>query len=120
MTNSPWANGPKEILKHGHNEWGFGLKTTKTFIQGQIDLWAELENDIHVLDYKTGSSLYSDKAFEQLAFYTNALFEMKLISSNKKIIHSVVYPSEKLIKTKTFSGENEFKIKLSKKILALF
>ncbi len=114
----------REILENGHNEWGFGLRTKSKLntklIQGQIDLWAELENEIHVLDYKTGSSGYSEKAFEQLAFYTMALFEMKMISGNKKIIHSVIYPGEKLIKTKTFSDENVFKNQINEKILNLF
>ncbi len=98
----------KEILKTGHNEWGFGLRTKSRFIQGQIDLWAELEGEIHVLDYKTGSSVYSEKAFEQLTFYTMALFEMKMISKDKKIIHSVVYPAESLIKKKAFENYEDF------------
>lgn len=110
----------KEILKYGHNEWGFGLKTKSRLIQGQIDLWGELNNEIHVLDYKTGSSAYSDKAFEQLAFYTMALFEMKMISGDKKIIHSVVYPIEQLIKKKVFSNIDEFRAQVSDKILAVF
>jgi|GEM_PF-786524 len=113
-----------EILQHGHNEWGFGLITIGKFgrklIQGQIDLWAELENEIHVLDYKTGSSVYSEKAFEQLAFYTLALAEMKMISSSKKIIHSVVYPGEGLIKNKIFENLQNFKADLNPKIKEVF
>lgn len=110
----------KEILKQGHNEWGFGLKTKSRFIQGQIDLWGELENEIHVLDYKTGSSAYSDKAFEQLAFYTMALFEMKMISINKKIIHSVIYPAEGLIKKKAFENFAEFQKLINPKLKEIF
>lgn len=110
----------KEILRCGHNEWGFGLKTKSRFIQGQIDLWAELDNEIHVLDYKTGSSAYSDKAFEQLALYTMALFEMKMISGNKKIIHSVVYPVEKIIKKKDFENFADFLNLVSPKIREIF
>lgn len=118
----------KELLRRGHNEWGFGLKvnSVKTpernhkLIQGQIDLWGELENEIHIVDYKTGSPAYSEKAFEQLSFYTMALFEMKMISNNKKIRLSVIYPADKIIKSKSFSDEKEFKNKINEKILNLF
>ena len=109
-----------EIIKSGHNEWGFGLKTRSRFIQGQIDLWAELENEIHILDYKTGSSTYSDKAFQQLAFYTQALFEMKIVSPHKKIIHSVVYPIESIIKNKLFDNYDHFQRNLDSKIKEFF
>ncbi|MEK6628885.1 MAG: UvrD-helicase domain-containing protein [Bdellovibrionota bacterium] len=110
------------ILQHGQSEWGFGLKTNAggKLIQGQIDLWAELESEIHVLDYKTGSSFYSEKAFEQLAFYTAALYTMKMISKNKKIIHSVVYPGEVLIKKLVFENYADFQKQLNPKIKELF
>lgn len=109
-----------EVLKRGHNEWGFGLKTKTRFIQGQIDLWAELDNEIHVLDYKTGSSFFSDKAFEQLSFYTKALSEMRQISDNKKIIHSVIYPVEKTILIKKFNNKSDFEAALAPKIKEIF
>ncbi len=116
----------QSILKHGHNEWGFGLKiksgANSKLLRGQIDLWAELENEIHILDYKTGSSdfKYQEKAFEQLAFYTMALYKMKMLSKNKMIIHSVIYPLEGLIKKKTFVNIDEFQKNLSPKIKELF
>lgn len=110
----------KSILKQGHNEWGFGLKTKSRFIQGQIDLWAELENEIHVLDYKTGSSAYSEKAFEQLAFYTMALHGMNMIPADKKIIHSVVYPTESLIKKKAFENLADFQRLMNQELKEIF
>ena len=108
------------LLKHGNNEWGFGLKTGVTFIQGQIDLWCELENEIHVLDYKTGSSEYSEKAFEQLSFYTHALAGMKVISESKKIIHSVVYPIEQVVKKKEFKDLKSFRAQCDPRVLEIF
>jgi ATP-dependent helicase/nuclease subunit A len=110
----------REILERGHNEWGFGLKTPQRMIPGQIDLWAETDHEVHVLDYKTGSSRYAEKAFDQLSFYTLALLEMKQISSDKKIIHSVVYPVEKKSLQKSFANATEFKAKLKKEIQGLF
>ncbi len=110
----------ERILESGHNEWGFGLKTKTRFIQGQIDLWADLEDEIHVIDYKTGSSHFKDKALEQLAYYTCALYEMKLISPEKKIIHSVIYPLEKKIEMKKYSNHTDFQKQLPKKIADMF
>ncbi|MCC2679271.1 MAG: exonuclease RexA [Pseudobdellovibrio sp.] len=110
----------QQILNKGHNEWGFGLKTKIRFIQGQIDLWADLEDEVHVIDYKTGSSHFKDKALEQLAYYTCALYEMKLISPKKKIVHSVIYPLEKKIEMKKYSDHADFQKQLPKKIAEMF
>jgi ATP-dependent helicase/nuclease subunit A len=109
-----------KILAQGQNEWGFGLKAKTKFIQGQIDLWAELENEIHVSDYKTGSPIYSEKAFEQLSFYTMVLFKMKMISAEKKIVHSVIYPVDEVIKSKTYMNQADFYKKINPEILAIF
>ena len=109
-----------ELLHKGHNEWGFGLKTKTKFIQGQIDLWAELDSEIHVLDYKTGSSAFAEKAFEQLGFYTKALLEMKQVPKNKKIVHTVIYPVEKTIVTKSYKDQADFEKSLSPKIKEVF
>ena len=89
-------------------------------MQGQIDLWAELDNEIHVLDYKTGSSEYAEKAFDQLAVYTLALLQMKMIPAEKKIILSVVYPGEKLIKKKVFPNAEDFKRELPAAVAGIF
>ncbi len=91
-----------EILSQGFNEWGFGLRNKTGLMQGQIDAWAELKDEIHVLDYKTGSSEYSDKAFQQLTIYAFALLKMQKISKTKKIIFSVIYPTEQKIIKKEF------------------
>lgn len=96
------------ILKVGYTEWGFGLKTDQGFIQGQIDAWSETENEVHVLDYKTGIVDYAEKAFQQLAIYTKALLQMNKISSNKKIVHSVIYPVDQVIKQKIYLNSAEF------------
>lgn len=109
-----------DLLQHGHSEWGFGLKTQSSFIQGQIDLWCELDNEVHVLDYKTGSSAFAEKAFEQLSIYTFALARMKAISQNKKIIHSVVYPLEQFICKREFTDFNQFQLKSDEKIAEMF
>lgn len=103
----------KKVLAEGHNEWGFGLRLKSQVLQGQIDAWAELENEVHVLDYKTGSPEYSDKAFEQLSIYTYALLKMKQISTFKKIVHSVIYPVDQKIVQRSFVNASEFEQKHS-------
>lgn len=97
-----------QILQKGFNEWGFGLKTKNGIRQGQIDAWAELDQEIHLLDYKTGSSFFFDKALDQLSIYTVALLKMNLITKNKKIIHSIIYPAERKILRKQFSNAADF------------
>jgi ATP-dependent helicase/nuclease subunit A len=83
-----------EILSQGYAEWGFVVKTDAGTLSGQIDLWAQLQNSVWILDYKTGSSRYSDKALEQLRIYAEAL-KKKL---NPQHIHlAAVYPFEKKI-----------------------
>ncbi|MBC7420482.1 MAG: UvrD-helicase domain-containing protein [Bdellovibrio sp.] len=119
LMTQPEINLP-QILELGHNEWGFGIKIKSGVLQGQIDAWAELEDEIHVLDYKTGSSDYSDKAFDQLALYTLALIKMKQIATNKKIVHSILYPVEKKIVQKTFLDATEFEKGVNLKLRELF
>lgn len=109
----------KIVLAQGHNEWGFGLRLKDQILQGQIDAWAELENEIHVLDYKTGSPEYSDKAFEQLAIYTYALLKMKQISVVKKITHSVLYPVDQKIVQRSFMNASDFERK-NPQLISLF
>lgn len=110
----------KEIIRLGHNEWGFGLQTKSRLIQGQIDLWCELETELHVIDYKTGSSAYSEKAFDQLSFYTMALHKMKMFAPGKKIVHSVIYPGEGLIKKKAYENFENFHKLLNPELRDLF
>ena len=96
------------ILAKGHNEWGFGLKYSRGMLQGQIDAWAELDHEIHILDYKTGSPEYAQKAFDQLAVYTYALLQMNKVSKNKKIILSVIYPVDQRIIQKSYENAEDF------------
>lgn len=109
-----------KILEKGHNEWGFGIKLKNGVLQGQIDAWAELEYEIHILDYKTGSSDYHEKAYDQLALYTLALIQMGQISMDKKIIHSILYPSEQKVFQKSFDNAEIFEKNINLKLRELF
>jgi ATP-dependent helicase/nuclease subunit A len=87
----------QSILDHGYAEWGFGLKTQLGTIQGQIDLWGRIGNQVYILDYKTGSSLYSEKAVSQLSRYSECLKKMNFIKPNDSIQLVVLYPFEEKI-----------------------
>ncbi len=84
----------KELLQTGEVEWGFQLKTERGILEGQIDLWGRVGNDIWVIDYKTGSSRYSEKAFQQLEHYANALQAMGHQGTYKL---AVIYTRERSI-----------------------
>ncbi len=89
----------QEIIKNGHVEWGFQLKTELGIMEGQIDLWAELNNQVWVFDYKSGSSKYSEKAFQQLKYYAYALNKNY---GFKNINLAVLYPIEQKCHTQAF------------------
>jgi len=88
-----------KVIHNGHAEWGFSFRERELWIQGQIDLWGEVDGDIWLVDYKTGSSDYSPVAFEQLKAYAWALLQMKFVKAKQKVHLAVVYPFEKKIKT---------------------
>lgn len=93
-----------QLIKQGHVEWGFGLNTAKGLLQGQIDLWGIHDQQIYILDYKTGSSQYSEKAYQQLLFYAHCLYKMNKLDFNMKLNFIVTYPLEQ--KTLSKSYEN--------------
>lgn len=95
-----------KLIKEGHVEWGFALRTELKGFQGQIDLWGIIDDVVHIVDYKTGSQRYSEQAFSQLHFYTWCLDKMNLIS-NKKIQLSVVYPFDNTVKTESYVNSEE-------------
>jgi ATP-dependent exoDNAse (exonuclease V) beta subunit len=87
-----------EILKSGRAEWGFAYRKNNEIIQGAIDLWAELNDAVYILDYKTGSSDHSEMAINQLKVYAQALRDMKIVKSKKPQILVALYPFEKKLK----------------------
>lgn len=86
-----WLN----LIKNGSVEYGFTVLEKNKIIQGQIDLWGKIQNECWLVDYKTGNTAYSDKAFAQLSIYAWALKKMNLISANEKIRLAVIYPFSK-------------------------
>lgn len=92
----------RKIIDQGFVEWGFVVNDEGSYVQGQIDLWAELEDAVWIVDYKTGSTAYQQKAFEQLSVYARALKVIHPHFSKKTIRLVVVYPFEEIIAEKSF------------------
>lgn len=82
-----------DILKTAKPEWGFNsLLNDRLLLSGQIDLWGmDLENTIHILDYKTGSLFHLKKAAFQLGLYKKVLAPLY---PQHKIKTHVLYPTE--------------------------
>lgn len=105
----------REMFDRGHVEWGFGLRVNSNgqqkMIQGQIDAWGYIGDDLYILDYKTGSQKYADQAFEQLKAYAGCLKQMGYVQKDQKIRLAVIYPFEQKIKLSDLS-EKEVQLRL--------
>lgn len=103
----------EEILEQGHSEWPFQVSMDGQWIEGQIDLWAEVGGVIWIIDYKTGSKKNVDSAWKQLSWYGKALNEMGYKGPQK---HVVLYPLEEACVVNDFdlreSRTNEHRINL--------
>jgi ATP-dependent helicase/nuclease subunit A len=62
-----------ELLKTGEVEWGFQTKTKRGVLEGQVDLWGIANGEIWVIDYKSGSEFFKERAFSQLELYAYAI-----------------------------------------------
>ncbi len=78
-----------QIIESGYVEWGFQVKIANGTLEGQIDLWAEVGNQIWLVDYKTGSSRYRNNSFKQLDIYSWALSLHKV---GMPIKQCLIYP----------------------------
>lgn len=110
----------KELITAGFAEWGFGIKTKSGVLQGQIDLWGTIGNDVYILDYKTGRSTYSEKAYQQLTFYAVCLYRMKMITPDSKLHLVVVYPLEQKTLIRTYGSLTEFTPIVPESVSSLF
>ncbi|WP_409478003.1 UvrD-helicase domain-containing protein [Pseudobdellovibrio sp. HCB154] len=92
----------REMFDRGHVEWGFGLKVKSggqtRMVQGQIDAWGFVGEDLYILDYKTGSTKYLRQAFDQLRAYAGCLKQMGLVNKNQRIRLAVIYPFDQVVK----------------------
>jgi len=101
------------ILENGYVEMGFGVTLKVSIdndlfqnVQGQIDAWGIYHDDVYIIDYKTGSDQYLDKALKQLNFYAVCLMKMNFIKSYQKVHLAVIYPYDQNIIIKTINSQN--------------
>jgi ATP-dependent helicase/nuclease subunit A len=87
----------KTLIENGSVEWGFTYRNDDNkWITGKIDLWGKASPGIYwVVDYKTGSSKYSETALQQIRSYKEALRRMKIVDSTDKIHLLALYVNEK-------------------------
>ena len=85
-----------EIMERGEVEFGFSFLNDGFMIEGQIDLWGrDQSGQLWIIDYKTGSVYYREKAFAQLRIYAKAL-SMSGLSSKEEVINlAALYPFER-------------------------
>lgn len=82
-----------EIIQNGFVEYGFTISENDSQIEGQMDLWGRTNSgDVWIIDYKTGSPEYKEKAFDQMALYAFALRKSEQIKPDEKIHLAAVYP----------------------------
>lgn len=79
-----------EIIKSGSVEWGYQKQDKNGLIERRIDLWGVVNNELWIVDYKTGSTHFKNKAFEQLEEYKKALCEYLDWSGEVRL--AAVYP----------------------------
>lgn len=101
----------QKLITEGYVEWGFQVQTPKGVIEGQIDAWGKVDSQIYVIDYKSGSTDYIDKAFDQLSLYAWAL---RRFGHKEDVAMVVIYPLSQKVEKKVFTQdlflrwENEF------------
>ncbi|MBL7671868.1 MAG: UvrD-helicase domain-containing protein [Bdellovibrionaceae bacterium] len=82
-------------------EWGFTVDWFGKKLTGQIDLWAFYQDQLWVIDYKTGSPESAKKAQSQLEIYAECLFKTKRAPETCEVLLAAIYPlDEKVFITK--------------------
>ncbi len=79
----------RQLIDQGEVEWGFQVLTANGLVEGQIDLWGKLDSKIYIVDYKTGSTAFEEKAFRQLTLYAWALRQFGHLEPIELV---VIYP----------------------------
>lgn len=102
-----WNGGLlQQIIHQGEVEWGFALALpNEQLLQGQIDLWGQVGDQVWVVDYKTGALHFSNKAFEQLQVYASALRRMGYIAEDRIAKLAVVYPLQQQVLVQDFTAD---------------
>lgn len=92
----------QELLTNGFVEWGFQYLENGQIVEGQVDLWGQVDDDIWIVDYKTGRPEDLPKAIAQLKVYSKAI-----LASGKsgRIRLAVVFPMNQTVHVEEYGGE---------------
>ncbi len=94
-----------DILKSGFVEWGFQSQLFGRILEGQIDLWGfDQEQNIWVIDYKTGSTDELKTAQLQVEFYLWIL-KRKMEGEGKVLPRKFLWALINPLTEKVFTGE---------------
>lgn len=91
----------KEILEKGHVDWKFKFKNEGVEVSGQLDLWAVLNSEAWIIEYKVGHIKDTKKTFSELEGYAQALYRGSHLKNVKKVHLVVLAPIEKEFQIKT-------------------
>ncbi len=96
----------RSLLKTGYVEWGFQVKIKDYVIKGRIDFWSETEDEIWIVDYKSGTESLKNKVFLQLETYS-LYFRKNSQFRNKAIKLAAIYPFSESIYVKEAPSEKD-------------
>jgi len=91
------------LSREGYKEWGFQYLQGEEAREGRVDLWGIQDETLWVVDFKTGSTHFKDKAFEQLEHYARILTDEKLGLKFNNVKLMALFPVEETQFTKDFS-----------------
>ncbi len=94
-----------ELIKAGEVEWSFTIEESGRIIPGQVDLWGRFNNQVWIIDYKTGNPDSYEKAFSQMELYSLAVRRAGFAKSDEQIQLAAVYPFSEKIFVKTAPSE---------------
>ena len=103
-------------LKQPSSEWSFIFEQERYRIEGRIDFWGEVNNQIWIIDYKSSSRKLSEDVWRQLGIYA---FVLQKHQPNKNIFISAIQPFIQKTEIKPFTLdlfkkiENDFLNELS-------
>lgn len=99
-----------QLISHGEVEWGYTAVAADGRLQtGQIDLWSQVDGRLWIVDYKTGSSEYADKAFDQMSLYGWALQKTARVPAQIPVTLLAVFPLEKKVEKRDFAHLTDLK-----------
>ncbi len=78
------------IIDQGFVEWGYRVDLQGQTKERRIDLWGVVDEQLWIVDYKTGSTAFKDKAFLQMQEYAQSL--KQLLGWQKAIKMVAVFP----------------------------